>query len=126
MPTIDVEQQRRDARRAYLNFLSLKRSSRQLGDRGNLAVASSAVGWRQWRGAGPVGGDYISRKREFSCLAAGLRLKVRKGHSDEFEHPSVAGTRNGSGRGRLHATRGLFGLPIPSIGYEWTTESRPI
>ena len=83
MPTIDVEQQRRDARRAYLNFLSLKRSSRQLGDRGNLAVASSAVGWRQWRGAGPVGGDYISRKREFSCLAAGLRLKVRKGHSDE-------------------------------------------
>src|ERR1700722_17725706 len=49
MPTIDVEQQRRDARRAYLNFLSLKRSSRQRGDRGNLAVASSAVGWRQWR-----------------------------------------------------------------------------
>ena len=36
MPTIDVEQQRRDARRAYLNFLSLKRSSRQRGDRGNL------------------------------------------------------------------------------------------
>src|SRR6185295_247964 len=42
------------------------------------------------------------------------------------ERPSAAGTRNGSGRGRLHAARALFGSPFPSIGYAWTTESRPI
>ena len=30
--------------------------------RGNLAVASSALGWRQRMGRGSVGGDYISRK----------------------------------------------------------------
>ena len=86
----------------------------------------SALGWRQRMGRGSVGGDYTSRKRQFSRFAAGLRLKVREGHSDEFERPSAAGTRNGSGRGRLHAARALFGSPIPSIGYEWTTESRPI
>ena len=56
-------------------------------------------------------------KRQFSRLTAGLRLKVREGHSDEFERPSAAGTRNGSGRGRLHAAQALFGSPIPSIGY---------
>jgi hypothetical protein len=30
--------------------------------RGNLAVASSALGWRQRMGRGSVGGDYTSRK----------------------------------------------------------------
>ena len=34
-------------------------------------------------GRGSVGGDYISRKREFGRFAGGLRLKVREGHSDE-------------------------------------------
>src|SRR5580700_6792832 len=38
------------------------RSGRQRGDRANLAVASSALGWRQRMGRGSVGGDYISRK----------------------------------------------------------------
>ena len=51
-------------------------------------------------------------ERQFSRFTAGLRSKVRESHSDQFEHPSAAGTRNGSGRGRFHAARALFGSPI--------------
>ena len=86
----------------------MKRSGRQRGDRGNLAVASSAVGWRQRRGAGPVGGDYISRKREFGRFAGGLRLKVREGHSDE----------SNALRRREHGTdqvEGDFMQPMPRL-----------
>ena len=32
-------------------------------------------------GRGSVGGEYISRQREFGRFAGGLRSKVRKGHS---------------------------------------------
>ena len=76
-------------------------------------------------GRGSVGGDYISRKREFSRFTTGLRLKVREGHANETN----------ALRRREHGTDQvegdfmqpvLFGSPIPSIGCEWTTESRPI
>jgi hypothetical protein len=43
-------------------FKFSSRSDRQRGVGGNLAVASSALGWRQRMGRGSVGGDYTSRK----------------------------------------------------------------
>jgi hypothetical protein len=42
---------------------------------------SSRSGQRMERGS--VGGDYTSRKRQFSRFTAGLRSKVREGHPDE-------------------------------------------
>ena len=76
-------------------------------------------------GRGSVGDDCISRKEKIGRFAGGLRLKVRE-VTPTSRTPFGGGTRNGLGQGRLHAARALFGSSIPSIGYEWTTESRPI
>ena len=51
-----------DWRVVSIPFQFSPRSDRQRGVGGNLAVASSALGWRQRMGRGSVGGDYTSRK----------------------------------------------------------------
>jgi hypothetical protein len=55
-----------------------------------------------------------------------IAIESSRGSLQRVERPSAAGIPTGSGRGRLHAAHALFGSPFPSIGYEWTTESRPI
>ena len=51
-----------DWRAVSTPFQFSSRSGRQPGVGGNLAVASSALGWRQRMGRGSVRGDYTSRK----------------------------------------------------------------
>ena len=71
-------------------------------------------------------GDYLSRKREFSGFADGLRSKVRKRHANEFECLSAAGTPSGSDRGRPDAASLSFGSSFPSTDSELIFESRTI
>jgi hypothetical protein len=64
-------------------------------------------------------------KRQFSRFTAGLRLKSREGHANE----SNALRRREHGTDQVEGDfmqPVLFGSPIPSIGYEWTTETRHI
>ena len=68
----------------------------------------------------PADGARVGRRRLH------FTIESSRGSLRRVERPSAAGTRNGSGRGRLHPARASFGSPFPSIGYEWTTDSRPI
>jgi hypothetical protein len=96
-----------DRRVVFIPFQFSSRSRRQRGIGGNLAVACSALGWRQ-DGARAGGRRLHFTKRQFSRLTAGLRLKVREGHSDE----------SNALRRREHGTdqfEGDFMQPVPCL-----------
>src|SRR3984957_21009934 len=109
----------------WFNFLSLEGSGHHRGDRGNFAVAFSALSWRQRMGRGSVGAITFHEKG-VQPPRYRIAIESSRGSRRRVERLSAAGKTTGSGRGRFDAASPSFGSSSPSTGCGWKSESRPI
>src|SRR5580700_2382482 len=84
----------------------------------NLAVASSALGWRQRMGRGSVGAITFHEKG-VQPPRYRIAIESSRGSLRRVERLSAAGIPTGSDRGRPDAASPSFGSSSPSTGYEW-------
>ena len=100
-PTDKSDRGTEDWRVVSTPFQFSSRSGRQRDVGGNLAVASSALGWRQRMGRGSVGGDCISRKgssaaslpdcdRKFERVTPTSRTPFGGGNTDRIRSRAIS------------------------------------